>query len=596
MTSILGFVAKDNGLSNASMSQSIASPIVSTPTLAVTNLSVSNLTVAQTFTTTDATTTTNFLTMTITSQLLFTGNNMSNEIFFTDLNGTLNLNVQPRTRGIVYTIPDVGVNVSFILSEGTQTIDGMQTFTSPLTYLGSNISDEIVFSDTATGGTLTLNVQPVKKLTYTIADTGVNSSFILTNGDQTINGLVTFTATPVFPTQGFTSIVLVNTSNQITFDTGQTITLSAPTPAASVTYTIPDEGSNATFVLTPSAFPITIASASDQLILGQGNTITISAPTPAASRSCGIPDTKTNSNFVMTDGSQTISGFTGFTGANTFTSTTRFTQIGFSYSSSQIVFGGGSNQIIVVNATPSLEHVYTIPDEGADAAFVLTPSAFPITIAPNASANNQLVLAGVSSRTIALNAPSPSASRSYTVPDSGANSRFILSDSAQTLTGQITLANSILLATPGGVPTSLNYYEEYASGTLTFVCGVLVGGSTTVGYSIVKIGKNVNFSLAAFSGFAFESGSPDFFTASGNPLIPTRFYAAQSVNQTIDVQFGGNNTALGTFNMSLSGSTLSMVISQSAIAGSIVELQIPFTATGTAIGWQPIRLSWITST
>ena len=166
MTSILGFVAKDSGLSNANVSQSVAAPVVSTTNLAVTNLSVTNLVVAQTITTTDATTTTTFPNVTISQQLVIAGNNMSNEILFSDTDtlGTLTLNVQPQTRGLIYTIPDIGENASFILSEGNQAINGRKTFTSPLTYAGSNISNELVFNDTATGGTLTLNVQPVTQV------------------------------------------------------------------------------------------------------------------------------------------------------------------------------------------------------------------------------------------------------------------------------------------------------------------------------------------------------------------------------------------------------------------------------------------------
>ena len=429
---------------------------------------------------------------------------------------------------------------------------------------------------------------------YSIPDVGTNSLFVLTNGNYTINGVITFTTTPVFPAQGFTSIELTNTSNQITLGTIQTIVLTAPTPAASVTYTIPDEAADATFVLTPSATPITITPTHDQIVLGTTNTVTINASEPSGSRTYTIPDTGANSNFVMTEGNQTIAASNTFTGDVYFQLEPQIAGVILTNTSDQLIFG--SSPIIIITApAPSSTRTYTIRDEAETAAFVLTPSAFPITIAPSGSAANQLVLGGGGSpHTITLNAPSPSVSRIYTIPDSGANSSFILSDSAQTLTGQITFSNSILLATSGGVPTALNYYEEYFSGTLTFSCGSLVAGSTTVGYAIVKIGKIVNFSLPAFSGTSKSTGSPDFFHESGTPLIPTRFYAAQSVNETIDVLFSGASSALGTFNMVLSGS-LTITISASSIVSSVVELQASFPTDGNQIGWNEISLSWITN-
>ena len=82
-----------------------------------------------------------------------------------------------------------------------------------------------------------------------IPTTGSNSTFVMTDGDQTINGSKTFTSAGVFP-----SISLTDTLNQITIGTGTTTTVTAPTPAATRTYTIPDAGSTANVILS-SALP-----------------------------------------------------------------------------------------------------------------------------------------------------------------------------------------------------------------------------------------------------------------------------------------------------------------------------------------------------
>lgn len=64
-------------------------------------------------------------------------------------------------------------------------------------------------------------------------------SFVLTSGDQTVNGLKTLTQT----------LTLSNTSNQIILGSGQTFTITAPSPAASLVYTIPDVGGDTYFLM-----------------------------------------------------------------------------------------------------------------------------------------------------------------------------------------------------------------------------------------------------------------------------------------------------------------------------------------------------------
>lgn len=96
------------------------------------------------------------------------------------------------------------------------------------------------------GGSVTIELSaPVS-----IANGGTNSTTALTNGKimvsvggQIVEG--TSSSTPTFVSQTLTA-----TSNQLTLGTGQTVILSAPTPAVSVTYTIPDTGANSQFVMT----------------------------------------------------------------------------------------------------------------------------------------------------------------------------------------------------------------------------------------------------------------------------------------------------------------------------------------------------------
>jgi hypothetical protein len=160
------------------------------------------------------------------------------------------------------------------------------------------------------------------------------------------------------------------TTNQLRLGTTNTVTLTSPAPAASRTYTIPDAGGAANFImstfgsvqtiaggltssgaftasngltlttgalaltstsgtisLTGTSFTtnslITVSATTNQFVLGTTNTTTLTAPAPAASRTYTIPDAGGAASFVMTAGVQTIAGAKTFssviTGSNGLT-------------------------------------------------------------------------------------------------------------------------------------------------------------------------------------------------------------------------------------------------------------------------------------
>jgi hydrogenase/urease accessory protein HupE len=157
-----------------------------------------------------------------------------------------------------------------------------------------------------------LNIDTSSNRTITIGSTaGLNANVVLTESAQTINGVKTFSSTAVF-LAGFSiaSLTLSAVSNQLTLGTGNQITLNAPTPAASLTYSLPDVGVNANFVMTQGAQTIngvktfsntvvflagfsiaslTLSAISNQLTMGTGNQIILNAPTPAASPAARMP-------------------------------------------------------------------------------------------------------------------------------------------------------------------------------------------------------------------------------------------------------------------------------------------------------------------
>jgi hypothetical protein len=208
---------------------------------------------------------------------------------------------------------------------------------------------------------------------------------VFTEGDQTINGIKTFTDLTVFsggisfPFSTAGSITLTDTNNQLVLGTGNTITLSASTPLASRTYVIPEVLADANFIMSQGAQTLngskTFSSAirctaalGNQLILGSGNTATISALAPAAPRIYTINDPGTaTANFVMSEGIQTINS------VKTFTSAIKNTAL-----TNQLVLGL-TQTVTISGVAPAASRVYSIQDAGADR---LAEPAFLFAIAP----------------------------------------------------------------------------------------------------------------------------------------------------------------------------------------------------------------------
>jgi hypothetical protein len=112
-----------------------------------------------------------------------------------------------------YTIPDAGASASFVMTEGTQTVNGTKTIaalvTTNLDAGASGTAGTVdVFPSTASKGKLTFqaadsagdttttitNASQAGARTYTIPDAGASASFVMTEGNQTIAGTKTFSA------------------------------------------------------------------------------------------------------------------------------------------------------------------------------------------------------------------------------------------------------------------------------------------------------------------------------------------------------------------------------------------------------------------
>ena len=194
-----------------------------------------------------------------------------------------------------------------------------------VTLLGTNIA---TFSSTGlnliTGSTLNVGSSGTTSPLNVFGQITASNGFTLTTGALNItstSGAISLTGTS-FTTN--TAMFITATTNQLRFGVTNTVTLTSPAPAASRTYTIPDAGGAATFIMSTFGSAQTIAGgliSSETLTASNGFTLTTGAL-----------------NITSTSGAISLTG-TSFT-TNTALSITSTTQSTSSTSGALIVSGG----------------------------------------------------------------------------------------------------------------------------------------------------------------------------------------------------------------------------------------------------------------
>lgn len=237
--------------------------------------------------------------------------------------------------------------------------------------------------------------------------------------------------------------------------------------------------------------------ATNQQVFGVTNTITVSYAAPSANRVYTVPDVGADAAYVMSAGNQTLGGTKTFSSAVVITPTTN-----------QLVLGV-TNTTTINSVAPSASRVYTIPDAGADASFVMTAGTQSIggsktfTSAVTISATtNQLVLGTTNTATISASAPA--ASRTYTIADPGQSASFVMDRGTQTLQGTYTFTQQTLTqnvtSLTGGVykitssgtnPQLYTEYEGTAATAQTWRTGLNVDGLNLGNYVIYDFTSTV---------------------------------------------------------------------------------------------------------
>jgi hypothetical protein len=158
----------------------------------------------------------------------------------------VSLSVEPSNKNVIYGLGNGIISSDVLLTQGNQTVPGIKTFSNlePIQNIQLTTNQLLLGNGTQK---VTVNSSPkASDLVVTIPAAIPTSSFVLTEGNQTINGLKTFSASIA----NLTNVIVSPLSNQIEMGTGQTVTINAVPTSTSLIQTLPDVGVNSNFLMT----------------------------------------------------------------------------------------------------------------------------------------------------------------------------------------------------------------------------------------------------------------------------------------------------------------------------------------------------------
>ena len=421
-------------------------------------------------------------------------------------------------------------NITIAALEGTQTFAGEKTFSSGINILKT--SDQLVLG--VTQKTTITAPTPASARTYTIPDVGENASFVMTTGNQTIGGAKTFT----------TGVILQVTGDQLTLRTGvggNKIDITAPNISGNRIYTLPDVSGNASFVMTTGTQTIgglktftTRPTVNGSGVFLSGEAVPGAYTAYSLEFGSGLRLTNGNAPFTW-NGNQSkkvevdTSAIASLTGNQTLDGLKTFnTGIIIQVTGNQLTLRTGSagNKIDITAPTISGNRIYTIPDIGENASFVMTNGSQDITGTKTfasqlivTTGSNQLVLrtGSAGSNSFTITAPTISGNRTYTLPDVSGNASFIMSTGSQTINGGL---NFTTRPTINGVNVLLSgdttAFTRVEATNLVYNTGeqVISGRKRFRNASVVPYGPFVNDVDADFNGLL--SSREVYFTDDGS--------------------------------------------------------------------------------
>lgn len=334
-----------------------------------------------------------------------------------------------------YTIPDSGAaTANFVMSEGAQSIAGAKTF-----------SDAAVFSST-----VNLSVSNV-------------AAFVISNAStfkvDSTNALVSIgTTTMTYPLY----ISKSSAGAAVTLAVENSEAANAASHARLYVVTGGASGGDPfmTFYNGVQNYSIGLDNSDSDALCVTGaatlNGTNLLRLTTAGAMTLASSLTVTTNGITVTAGGITVSA-----GAVTIADTTN-----------QIVMGV-TNTVTITSPAPAASRVYTIPDAGGAASFVLTVGTSTITGAKTFASSTLLLQEAGSTDVVTIAVASLAAGRTYTVIDAGGSADFVMTAGTQTIAGAITLSSSSGLAITGG---DLSVSRSLSGGT---VAASIINGSNT---------------------------------------------------------------------------------------------------------------------
>jgi hypothetical protein len=220
----------------------------------------------------------------------------------------------------------------------------------------------------------------------------------------------------------------------------------------------------------------------------------------------------------------------------------------------------GTTNTTTINATaPAASRVYTLPDAGGAANFLLSAGAQTITGAKTFSDQTLLLQETGSTDTVTIAVAALAASRVYTMPDAGGAADFLLSVGAQTITGAKTFADQTLLLQEAGstdvitinvasLAASRAYTMPDAGGSADFVMNA--GAQTIAGaktFNDLRGTFGANIAAGGFILTGLGAGA-----AAGNSLRFEQLKVIQIVSGTSTTAFTTTSSSYQTTNLSAS--------------------------------------------
>lgn len=429
------------------------------------------------------------------------------------------LTTQVPSSTVTYTLPDVGINANFVMSQGAQTINGSKTFSSPIigSVTGSSGSFTGSLSGDITGTQATTFISKIQGATLT----GTPAEGTVINGTSGVAAVWT------------NALTLSSATNQLAIGSvANRLTLSSPATGTTRTYTIPDVGAVGTVAVGTNSPTV---SGNILVATGTPGVATWQAPTFTGTvTSVGLSSSGifTVSNSPITTAGTIILGVSGTQGGIPWFSTIANLASTGSLASGQLMIGGGvgapstlsvgadGNVVTLVGGAPVYGQVdltsaaavsgtltvsnggtgrstltqngvlfgnvtsqvgitaagsanSVLTSNGGAPSFSATPTVTSLTATStlnNTATSNQIILGPALNQTTINTDGTSGPNRTYTIPNVTTGANFVMTEGVQTINGTKTFSSPI----SGSVTGSSGSFTGSLTGDVTGTQGATV--------------------------------------------------------------------------------------------------------------------------